>query len=183
MAVAAAMISVDDRRRLLELARTALVARVRRARAPHPPPDLTVVSSGLFVTIHCKGELRGCLGTLDGREPLAESVVRLAGDVAHEDYRFHPLSAQELDDVEIDLSVLTPTEMVIDPAAIEVGRDGLIVERGSRKGLLLPQVATEQGWDRKTFLAHTCVKAGLPPDAWQHGATIRRFQAEVFSTR
>jgi AmmeMemoRadiSam system protein A len=174
------MISTGNRQRLLELARTALVARVRRGPAPLSPRDLAVPSSGLFVTIRWKGELRGCLGTLDGRERLADSVVRLSGDVAHADYRFQPLAAHELDDVSMALSVLTPTEVVGDPATIEIGLDGLIVQQGRRQGLLLPQVATEHGWDRETFLAHTCIKAGLPPDAWQRGAVILRFQAEVF---
>ena len=175
------MISRSDRQRLLALARSALIARVRRAAAPEAPDDLNVPCSGVFVTIHHKDDLRGCLGTLDGRERLAESVVRLAGDVSHQDYRFAPLLPHELDDITIDLSVLTPTELVGDPSTIVVGRDGLIVQQGRYKGLLLPQVATEHHWDRETFLAHTCIKAGLPPDAWQHGAAILRFQAEVFS--
>ena len=174
------MISTAHRQRLLHLAREALVARVRRGEAPAPPGDLEVPSSGVFVTIHCRGELRGCLGTLDGREPLAESIVRLAGDVSHQDYRFNPVATHELDHLSIDVSVLSPTEVVTDPTAIEVGRDGLIIEQGSYRGLLLPQVATEHGWDREKFLVQTCVKAGLPPDAWRHGATILRFQAEVF---
>ena len=87
------------------------------------------------------------------------------------------------DDVHLEISVLTEPEIVIDPAEIVVGRDGLIVEEGARKGLLLPQVAPEHGWDREAFLNHTCVKAGLPPDAWRKGATIWRFHAEVFSER
>ena len=174
------MIPKTERQRLLTLARQALVSRVRGGHPPQPPSDLEAASSGLFVTIHCRGELRGCLGTLDDREPLGRSVVRLAGDVSHQDYRFQPVRAEELDDVSIDLSVLTPTEVVTDPSTIEVGRDGLIVQQGRHKGLLLPQVATEQGWDRETLLAHTCLKAGLPRDAWKRGATILRFQAEVF---
>jgi len=101
--------------------------------------------------------------------------------VAQEDYRFRPLSPHELGNVSIDLSVLTPSQVVADPSTIQVGLDGLIVQQGGRKGLLLPQVATEHGWDREAFLEHTCEKAGLPPDAWRHGATILRFQAEVFS--
>ena len=174
------MMSPAQRKELLALARSALEARVRGGRGPQPPDDLNVPASGLFVTIHCRGDLRGCLGTLGAREHLADAVVRLSGDVAQEDYRFRPLSVHELPDVAIDLSVLTPPEIVSDPATIEVGRDGLIVQQGSYRGLLLPQVATEHGWDRDTFLAHTCIKAGLPPDAWKRGATILKFQAEVF---
>ncbi len=174
------MIDIVLRRRLLDVARRALEARVRGEHGPDVPADLNPPASGLFVTIHCHGELRGCLGTLDGRERLADAVVRLAAEVSHEDYRFRPLTAHELTEVTIDLSVLTRAERVSDPSEIEVGRDGLIVQQGARKGLLLPQVAPEHGWDRETFLAHACLKAGLPPDAWQHGATILRFQAEVF---
>lgn len=175
------MIPTTDRQRLLTLARQALAARVRRLPGPIPPDDLNVPSSGLFVTIYCRRELRGCLGTLDSGEPLAESVVRLAGDVSHQDYRFRPLATHELIEVAIDLSVLTPTELVSGASSIHVGRHGIVVQQGSRRGLLLPQVATEHGWDRETFLAHTCLKAGLPADAWQRGATVLRFEAEVFS--
>jgi uncharacterized protein len=175
------MIALADRKRLVDLARAAVIARVRRAPAPDAPDDLNVATSGVFVTIYWRGELRGCLGTLDERERLADAVVRLGGDVAEKDYRFAPLQAHELNDVSIDLSVLTSPEPVQDVTEIVVGRDGLIVEQGARRGLLLPQVAPEHGFDRETFLAHTCKKAGLPADAWQKGATIYRFEAEVFS--
>ena len=173
--------TVDERRQLLAIARRALDARVRRQEAPPVSTDVHVRGSGVFVTIHCDGQLRGCLGTLDERTPLADSVARLGADVATEDFRFPPITIAELPRVTIDLSVLTPPERVTNPETIQVGRDGLIVEQGSRRGLLLPQVATEHGWDRETLLDQTCVKAGLPSSAWRHGATIRRFQAEVFS--
>jgi len=100
---------------------------------------------------------------------------------ATEDPRFPPVTASELPDVTVEISVLTPITVVHDVSEIEVGRDGLVVQDGWRKGLLLPQVATEHRWDRETFLAHTCLKAGLRPDAWRTGAKILRFQAEVFS--
>jgi AmmeMemoRadiSam system protein A len=138
-------------------------------------------ASGVFVTVHCDGELRGCLGTLATEVRVADAVARLAADVSTQDFRFAPLLPAELPRVTIDLSVLTPAEVVTDPCTIEIGRDGLIIEHGKRRGLLLPQVATEQGWDRETFLDHACIKAGLPAAAWRHGATIRRFQAEVFA--
>lgn len=174
------MIPTVDRKRLLDLARAALVARVRREHPPEIPADLHVEACGAFVTVYCQGELRGCLGTLDAREPLAEAIARLGADVATHDHRFEPLHDHELNAVALDVSILTAPEPVIDPLDIRVGRDGLIVEQGSRRGLLLPQVATEHGWDRESFLAHTCVKAGLPADAWRRGARILRFQAEVF---
>lgn len=174
------MIGEADRKRLLELARKALVASIRRITPPLPPDDLEISASGVFVTVHCRTALRGCLGTLDAHEPVADAVARLAADVVHRDHRFEPIGAHEIADVVIDLSVLTPPELVTQPSDIVVGRDGLIVERGSKKGLLLPQVAPEHGWDRETFLAQACVKAGLAPDAWRKGTTIFRFQAEVF---
>ena len=174
------MIAAADRKRLLDLARQALIARVLGTPAPQAPDDLEIPASGVFVTVHDRTDLRGCLGTLDAREPLAQAVVRLAGDVAHKDHRFEPIGTLEIDHVVIDLSVLTPPELVDDPLAIVVGRDGLIVEHGSSKGLLLPQVAPEHGWDREALLAHTCLKAGLASDAWCNGAAIFRFEAEVF---
>jgi len=175
------MIAQADRQRLLDLARTALVARIRGTTPPLPPNDLEIPASGVFVTVHCRTDLRGCLGTLDAHEPVAVAVARLAADVAHRDHRFEPIGEHEITDVVIDLSVLTSPKLVTQPSEIVVGRDGLIVEHGSRKGLLLPQVAPEHGWDRETFLAQTCVKAGLAPDAWRSGATIFRFEAEVFT--
>ena len=177
------MIDAADRQRLVALARHAFCARVRGEPAPPAPTDLVIHAFGVFVTIYHRSELRGCLGTLDAREPLAEAIVRLAGDVSHNDHRFEPIEMHEIADIAIDLSVLTAPRLVDDPSAIVVGRDGLIVEYGSRKGLLLPQVAPAQGWDRETFLAHTCLKAGLASDAWRNGAVIRRFEAEVFGER
>ena len=174
------MIDAALRRRLLQLARAALEARVRGDCLPHPPDDLVVPMCGLFVTIHCGGDLRGCLGTLEVDGSLGEGLVRLAAEVSCEDPRFRPLSVDELAQVTIDLSLLTPPEVVADPRTIMVGRDGLIVERGRRRGLLLPQVATEHQWDAETFLAQTCLKANLPADAWRSGARVLRFEAEVF---
>ena len=175
------MITPVDRKRLLDLARDAALARVRRQQAPAVPTDLNMPASGVFVTIHHRGELRGCLGTLDPTEPVAEAVARLAADVTHRDYRFEPLRVDELNDLSFDISVLTEPTLVRDPSEIVIGRDGLIVEQGRHKGLLLPQVAPEHGFDRETFLAQTCTKAGLPPHAWRQGATVYRFEAEVFS--
>jgi AmmeMemoRadiSam system protein A len=168
---------------LLQLARAALEARVRRGAPPAPPPDLAVDAFGVFVTIHHLGELRGCLGALDCADCVVQTLVRLAGAVAVEDRRFAPLREPELAGTAIDLSLLTPPQLVIDDGFIEVGRHGLIVEHGSRRGLLLPQVAPEHGWDRDRFLQHTCIKAGLPADAWRNGAAVYAFEAEVFGER
>jgi uncharacterized protein len=139
-------------------------------------------ASGAFVTLKRGGQLRGCIGTLQCRGPLAEEIARVAASAALEDPRFPPLTAAELDGLDVEVSVLGPLEEVdpSDPGAIVIGRHGLVVEQGRRRGLLLPQVATEWGWDREQFLAQTSVKAGLPPDAWRRGATVYRFVADVF---
>jgi AmmeMemoRadiSam system protein A len=139
-------------------------------------------ASGVFVTLKRRGELRGCIGTLQVRGSLAGEVARCARESATEDPRFPPMSAAELPETSIELSVLGPLEE-IDPraeGAIVIGRHGLVAEQGSRRGLLLPQVAVEWGWTPEQFLRQTCHKAGLPLDAWQHGARIYRFDAEVF---
>lgn len=163
------------------LARAAADARVRRHAPPPVPADCVLEAFGVFVTIHHRTDLRGCLGALDCRERIVHTVARLAAAVTHEDYRFAPLTIAELPHTTIDLSLLTPPERVLDPFTIEVGRHGLIVEQSGRRGLLLPQVAPEHHWDRETFLDHTCIKAGLPRAAWRRGATLYCFEAEVFS--
>ena len=139
--------------------------------------------AGAFVTLHTKdGDLRGCIGSIQAIAPLGQAVSSSAINAAFRDPRFHPVSAGELPALHIEISVMSPIETVQSVDEIEVGRDGLIVSRGGRAGLLLPQVATEYGWDRETFLSQTCVKAGLPPDSWRTpGCRIERFSAEVFS--
>ena len=175
------MFTPDDRRRLLALARGALEARVRREYEPALDQGGALdIHCGAFVTIHRDHELRGCLGRLGDDWPIARVVAHLGRAVADSDPRFHPVTVDELDTLSIEISALTPEREVRSVEAIEIGRHGLIVERGARRGLLLPQVATEHGWNVRTFLEHTCVKAGLPPDAWTQGARILSFEAEVF---
>jgi len=174
----------EDQHRLLQLARRALEARVRRE--PPPPPDRggnLDAPMGAFVSIHHHGDLRGCLGRLETDRPIAENVVHLAAVVSDSDPRFAPLGASELPHVDIEISALTPEREITDVNEIEVGRHGLIIEQGHRRGLLLPQVATEHGWDRETFLDHTCLKAGLAADAWRTGARIFVFEAQVFGEK
>jgi AmmeMemoRadiSam system protein A len=165
---------------LLALAKRALESRVRRESPPHvEDAGVFALRRGAFVTIHLGASLRGCLGRLGADAPLGRTIAHLGAAVADSDPRFSPVSAFELSGIHLEISVLTPEEAVsID--AIEVGRHGLIVEDGYARGLLLPQVAVEHSWDRDTFLAHTCLKAGLPADAWKHGARILAFEAEVF---
>ncbi len=175
-------VPVADQQRLLALARRALEARVRREPAPPAEPGGALDwPRGAFVTIHAAGDLRGCLGRLDPGAPLAETVADLAASVADSDPRFQPVAATELPSIDVEISVLTPEREISGPAEIEVGRHGLIVEQGHRRGLLLPQVASEYAWDAETFAAQTCVKAGLPPDAWRRGARLFVFEAQVFA--
>lgn len=177
------MLTDTQKQGLVDLARQSVSAHVNRTgpRATPAPIDLPE-ASGVFVTLKRRGELRGCLGTLECRRGLAGEVARCAADAASEDPRFPPVVSEELGEMAIEISVLGPLEP-IDPAGPEtivVGRHGLVVEMGMRQGLLLPQVATEWGWTIDQFLRQTCVKAGLAPDAWQHGARVYRFDAEVF---
>ena len=176
-----AQLAPEDRDRLLAEARLA-VADALAGRPPRrvEPEGVFARRAGVFVSLHLGGELRGCIGHPDGNELLAAVVPQCAVSAATGDPRFDAVTAAELARCVIEISVLGPITEVRDPHEILVGRDGLIAEQGWRRGLLLPQVAVEHGWDREAFLARTCAKAGLPPDAWKRGATIRRFEAEVF---
>ena len=175
------MIGSEDQQRLLALARRALEARVRREPPPCPERGGALEwPRGAFVTIHCHGDLRGCLGRIDTEAPLADTIADLAASVSDSDPRFDPVSVIELDGIDLEISVLTPEREIHSVADIEIGRHGLIVEQGARRGLLLPQVATEYGWDALTFVSHTCLKAALPGDAWRHGARMLVFEAQVF---
>jgi AmmeMemoRadiSam system protein A len=178
------MTNESDRRLLLQLARDAVAARVRAAAAPSPPRDgVCARPGGAFVTLHIHGDLRGCIGHVEATAPLGEVIVRCAVGACSSDPRFPPVSDGELAHLDVELSLLGPLEPVASVDEIEIGRHGLIVEMHWRRGLLLPQVATEWRWDRETFLVQTCVKAGLPRDAWRAGATLRKFEAEVFGDR
>jgi AmmeMemoRadiSam system protein A len=136
---------------------------------------------GVFVSIHHRGELRGCIGHMEADDSLPRIVARCAVAACSADPRFPAVTAAELSQIQIELSLLGPLEHAVGPADIEVGRHGLMVEMGRERGLLLPQVATEWQWDARTFLSQTCRKAGLPADSWQHGAKVWKFEAEVFS--
>jgi AmmeMemoRadiSam system protein A len=178
------MLTGHEREALLRFARDTIVARLTGSATPPPvrlddPQD----HAGAFVTLHVNGELRGCIGYPGSAKRLDEVVGHCAVAAATEDPRFPPMTSAELADLEVEISVLTPIRKVQDVLDIEVGRDGLVIEDGFRKGLLLPQVAIEHQWNRDTFLSHTCLKAGLRPDAWRTGAKISRFQADVFSER
>lgn len=175
------MIGFEDQQRLLRLAREALEARVQRRTPPTPQQGGALDwPRGAFVTIHAHGDLRGCLGQIDPDASLAATVAHLAAVVSDSDPRFDPVTPSELGAIEIEISVLTPEREVASPEEVEVGRHGVIIEQGAHRGLLLPQVAAEQRWDRDTLLAHACRKARLPSDAWRRGARILVFEAQVF---
>jgi AmmeMemoRadiSam system protein A len=176
------MTSDADRLRLLQIARDAIVVHVSGARpiAEEPASASLDRPGGAFVTLHKNGELRGCVGHLEANQPLPAVVRECAVAACSADPRFPPVSAVELPDLEIELSLLGVFDVVASSEEIEVGRHGLLIEQNWQRGLLLPQVATEWRWDTETFLAQTCHKAGLPRDAWKRGAKIWRFEAEVF---
>ncbi len=136
---------------------------------------------GAFVTLHVGGDLRGCVGYPLPVKPLDETIIEMALAAATQDTRFAPLQTNELKKLKIEISVLGLPEPVADPSQVQVGCHGIIVSKGFYRGLLLPQVPVEQGWDRETFLCHGCLKAGLPPEEWKKGAKLEVFTAQVFS--
>ena len=170
-----------ERATLLGLARASVEAVVSGGAPPVPPPGGPPAVSGVFVTLRRGGTLRGCLGTLGPNLDLGADVVRCAAEAAAVDPRFPPVTAGELGELSIEISVLGPLEPIEPRAdAFTVGRHGLVVEAGLRRGLLLPQVAVEWGWTPEAFLDAICVKAGLPADAWRGGVSLFRFTADVF---
>ena len=178
-----AMFSREERQALIDLAKAAVRAAVQGERwEPAEPAAESLRRDGAaFVTLKEDGELRGCIGHVIATIPLYRCVAEVAMAAATQDPRFDPVSPGELDRLSYEISVLTPPEVVTDPTTIRVGRDGLIMSRGGRRGLLLPQVPEEQGWDREQFLDGTCRKAGLPSGCWSDAATrIERFQAVVW---
>ena len=179
-----AVLSPDERRQLLAAARQAIEDTLAGKRIrPLPLEGAFGRRAGLFVSLHRHGDLRGCIGYPSSDEPLGATIGECAVAAATGDPRFPPVTPSELAELDIEISVLTPIEPLTDPADFVIGRDGLVIDHQLRRGLLLPQVATEYGWDRETFLSQLCAKAGLPRDAWQRGARLFRFEAEVFGER
>jgi AmmeMemoRadiSam system protein A len=172
-----------DRKLLLEVARRALQAAVEpRESAEKLPRDVVPAQShGAFVTLRKRGRLRGCIGQVGTGQPLAEVVAHCAKAAALEDPRFDPVQPDELPEIEIEISALSPLER-LHPDQIVAGKHGLLVSCGFQRGLLLPQVAIEMRWNGQRLLEETCVKAGLEPGAWRDAGTkIEGFTAEVFS--
>jgi len=170
-----------DRKTILDLARQAITEAVCQGRLVHPIPKGGVLERrcGVFVSLHVKGKLRGCIGVIDGREPLGESIVRCAAGAALEDPRFPRMKPEEIAEMEVEVSLMTPLEPIL-PEEVKIGTHGLLVEQGGRRGLLLPQVALEHGLERERFLEETCWKAGMARDAWKNPETkIYGFRCEI----
>lgn len=176
----------DEKRELLRIARATLREHLDSGRLPPGKPHRAplLAPAAVFVSLHRDHELRGCIGTVEATTPLYRAVQEMAVAAASRDPRFPPLTDDELDGTDLEISVLSHARPVRGAADLTIGVDGLVVEAYGRRGLLLPQVAVEAGWDAATLLARICVKAGLPSDTWQHADTrLTAFNAQVFSDR
>ena len=169
-----------EKDRLLELARAALEEAVRLGRMSEVAErsEALRIPCGAFVTLTGGNRLRGCIGHIEALRPLYVTVRECARAAALDDPRFEPVTPAELPSLRLEISVLSPL-LDVAPQQVEVGRHGLLISRAAQRGLLLPQVAVEWNWDREQFLEETCLKAGVPADAWQHGARIQAFTAQV----
>ena len=173
--------SSEERKLLLRFAHQSIRASLHGSEFEPPSPSAHLAERrGVFTTLHIAGKLRGCIGYILPVNPLYLSVIETASEAAFEDPRFLPVRDSEAPMLQIEISVLSPLAR-IPPDAVEVGKHGLVISHYGHRGLLLPQVPLEWGWDRERFLSETCRKAGLPTDAWKHGAEIEAFSAEVFS--
>ncbi len=177
----------EERRLLLSLARKAIKAIIEGKDIHDVEPETSSLSPtlkkkmGVFVTLHKNQELRGCIGYILPMLPLWQAVMENARNAAFRDPRFPPLGPKELGQVDIEISVLTPPREISDISEFRVGTDGIILKKGPYQAVFLPQVATEQGWDRETTMRYLSMKAGLDPEAWRRDARFETFQAEVFS--
>ncbi len=175
-------LSAQDRAALLGIARGAVRHHLGLGQAPPLPSSGPLsVARGAFVTLRVDGALRGCIGSFEPKGTLAGTVASVAVSAASEDPRFPPVRPEEADELAYHVSALGPRTPMRDPSEIEIGRHGLLVKKGWHRGTLLPAVALERGFDALAFLRHTCLKAGLPPDAWRDpGATVEMYAAEEF---
>jgi AmmeMemoRadiSam system protein A len=176
------LLNKDEQFELLKIARDTVVDYVATGKVPaivSASPGLQL-HSGCFVTIKQNGALRGCIGNFISEQPLYKLVQEMAVSAATRDPRFYPMKADDLADFTLDISVLSPLAKAGSVEEIQVGIHGIYIVKGNYRGVLLPQVAVEYGWDRDQFLQHTCIKAGLPQDAWQGECDIYLFSAQVF---
>jgi AmmeMemoRadiSam system protein A len=172
--------SKQERIELLRLAHQSIDAALEGRNLTVPPPSPHLAEKrGAFTTLHLGGRLRGCIGYVDASNPLYETVIETAAAAALQDPRFVPVNVEEAKALQIEISVMSPM-FPIQPEEVVIGKHGLLVTHRGRRGLLLPQVPLEWGWNREQFLTQLCYKAGLPGDAWQRGAQLEAFTAEVF---
>jgi hypothetical protein len=184
------MLSIDQGKKAITFARFVLSSTVKNERMPDDSlPSIFDEPYGVFTTLHSypSHQLRGCIGIPEPVMPLKKALIESAQSVMH-DPRFPVLQSNELENIIVEVTILTKPQIIEEKEpekiieAIEVGRDGLIIEQGFYKGLLLPQVPVEQGWDKNTFLQHTCLKAGLPGDVWMDENTvIKKFTGQIFT--
>ena len=176
--------TLSDKKLLLNLARRSIQCSVKGIAAPEIPSDeVCQQPGGAFVTLKISNMLRGCIGSFAGLGTLGKTVIAMARQAALGDPRFMPVSVDEVEKISIEISVLSPMKPIKEEDVVP-GRHGLYIRRGSRAGTLLPQVALEEGWDRVTFLSHTCLKAGLHREAYmEKGTEIFAYTAEVFGEK
>lgn len=175
--------SLEERVVLLRLAHESIAAALEQRELSLIPPTAHLAEPrGAFTTLYYRGGLRGCVGFVFPTAPLYRTIAESARGAAFDDSRFPPVKGEEAAELEVSLSVLSAPEPMA-PESIGIGRHGLLITHGLRRGLLLPQVAVEHGWDRITFLEQTCRKAGLPLNAWQTGARLEAFTTEAFGDR
>lgn len=175
----------DEKAFLLEVARKSIMGAVSGEPEEIPTSSAPVMNEkrGAFVTLEKDGSLRGCIGFVEAYKPLVETVSEMAASAATQDPRFPEVSADEVESIDIEISVLSPFRIISKPDEISVGKDGLLIKKGFNSGLLLPQVASRYKWDSITFLEQTCIKAGLESDEWKEDSEIYAFTAEIFSEK
>ena len=175
-------LSEQEKKELLQLAYSTVNLYVRENKVPEYKPKSAnlLQKCGAFVTLKKQGELRGCIGFIEPVLPLHQAVTQASIYAACRDARFLPVTSDELDDLKVEISVLTPLRKIFNPNIVTAGKHGLMIAKDGKRGLLLPQVAIENNWTRETFLERTCLKAGLPKNAWRSGAEIYVFEAIVF---
>jgi len=175
--------SPDERALLLRLAHESILSGLEGREIPlDPPSEHLAEPRGVFTSLYLQAQLRGCVGYISAAGSVYRAVAETARAAAFEDTRFHPVTLPEAQFLQIELSILSPRHTIA-PEEVQIGRHGLLIGMFGRRGLLLPQVPVEHQWDRITFLQQTCRKAGLPLDAWERGATIEGFTAEVFGEK
>ncbi|MCX6557472.1 MAG: AmmeMemoRadiSam system protein A [Candidatus Aminicenantes bacterium] len=178
-------LSRQEQQELLALARSTIKKHLASGKAEYPPVSNPVFNEkrGVFVTLHHRGDLRGCIGYPLPYKPLWEAVIDNAIAAASQDPRFPAVMVAELPELDIEISVLTVPQPVAGHEQVKVGRDGIIISKGFQRGLLLPQVPLEQGWDLEQYISYGCLKAGLDRDEWKRGVKIETFQAQVFGEK